>query len=141
MDYLHHSSIPATKSELELFHIPPTQTAIESYYEVEYRPTSTLDNAKNFDISIPASDDFTDLSKTMVYVKLSLKTSDGGNIDATKVNICDGFATSLFEQIDFYLGSVNIGQSNNLYPYQAHIEDLLFGVPTKIDIGAGWGYC
>ncbi|XP_053214125.1 uncharacterized protein LOC128397421 [Panonychus citri] len=138
MDYLHHLSVPATKSELELFHVPPTQTAIESYYEVEYRPSATLDNAKNIDISIPASDDFTDLSETMIYVKLSLKTTTDTDVDITKVNICDGFAAALFEQIDFYLGSVNIGQSNNLYPYQAYIEDLLFGVPSKIDVSSGW---
>ena len=138
MDYLHHASIPATKSELELFHVPATQTAIESYYEVEYRPTSTLDNAKSFDINIPASDDFTDLCETMVYVKLNLQTSTGQEVDDSKVNICNGFANALFEQVDFYLGSVNIGQSNNLYPYQACIEDILYSPPSKLETAVGW---
>ena len=34
MEYLHASSTPALKSEMDLMSSPPTQTTIESSYEV-----------------------------------------------------------------------------------------------------------
>ena len=72
MEYLHPLSAPATKSELELFRVPPTQTAIESKYEVEYRPTSSLESTKTLEFIIPPSDDFTDLSTFKIYAQVKI---------------------------------------------------------------------
>ena len=136
MEYIHHSSIPATKSELELFNIPPTQTAIESSYEVQYRPTATLDSTRHYDFIIPPSDDFTDLSASMVYIRAKVLNSDmsdlAENSDITPVN---NFGNALFEQVGFYLAGVNINTSNSLHNFQSFFEDLLFGQPNPIDQG------
>ena len=131
MEYLHHSSAPATKSELELFSVPPTQTAIESSYEVHYRPTSTLDSSKSYDFLVPASDDFTDLSSTHVYLKASVAKSEGAEGKPIK-----HFGSALFDQVDLYIGNVCITPASNLYHYQSFFEDLLFRQPNPIDAGS-----
>ena len=133
MEYLHHSSHPATKSELELFNIPPTQTAIETYYEVQFRPTSTLDSTRNYDFIIPASDDFTDLSSTIIYLNGNVLNSDLSKLTETSITPVKNFGNALFEQVDFYLGNVSITPANNLYHYQSFLEDLIFRQPNPID--------
>ena len=135
MEYLHHSSIPATKSELEIFSIPPTQTAIESSYEVEFRPSATLDSSRSYDFNIPSSEDFTDMSGTMVYVKCKIECLKPEEDITGDLTVTDNFGNTLFDQIDIYLGATSITPSNKLYHYQAHIEDLLFLQECEIDQG------
>ena len=133
MEYLHPSSMPASKSELSLFTVPPTQVAIDTSYEVEYRPSASLDSSQVHEISIPASEDITDLSQSMLHCFIEVLDSTSKPITTDVVKSVDNFANSLFEQIDFFLGTVNTSPANNMYHYQAYIEDLLFRYPTKAD--------
>ena len=135
MEYLHHSSIPATKSELEIFNIPPTQTAIESSYEVDFRPSSTLDSSRTYDFQIPSSEDFTDMSGTMIYIKCRLKSERSDHSFEDNLTLTDNFASAIFDQVDLYLGTTNITPSNNLYHYQSYLEDLLFRPASEVDRG------
>lgn len=139
MDYLHNSSVPATKSELDIFVVPPTQTAIDGYYDVEYRPTTPLQSSKVLDINIPASEDMTDLSATYIYAVLTIKGRDKKDLtQADQVSIVPGFANALWEQVDFFVNGTNIAQASNLYHHQAYIEDLLYKPVHPTDIGAAW---
>uniref|UniRef100_A0A158P4S2 Uncharacterized protein n=1 Tax=Tetranychus urticae TaxID=32264 RepID=A0A158P4S2_TETUR len=136
MEYLHSSSVPVSKTELQIFHVPPTQTAIESSYEVEYRPTSSVESGKSFEIQVQASDDFTDLQATMLHVYVSVTTSDGKGLgDVNKIKPVKNFANALFEQVDLFLGTVNTSQAHNMYHYQAWFEDELFRHPNPADKG------
>ena len=136
MEYLHESSLPASKSELQVFSIPPTQTAIESSYEVEYRPNASLESSNFYEINVPASEDFTDLASTMLHIHATVKTKAGKSLtDASKIKAVTNFANSLFEQIDLSLGSVNTVQANNTYHYQSYFEDLFFRYPNSMDSG------
>lgn len=131
MDFLHQNSVPVSKSELEIFLIPLTQTAIESQYEVSYRPSASLEGSVSFEVNIPASDDFTDLQSTMVHMTCSVSKIT----ETSKVKPVDNLANSLFEQIDLYLRSVNTVQANNSYHFQAYIEDIFFRHPNSLDVG------
>lgn len=134
MDYLHALSVPATKSELDLFKVPATQTVIDTYYEVEYRPNASLDSSSTYTIEVPESDDFTDLAGSMVYVSFSIKKNGSVDIQATdKVKAVYGFAHALFDQFDIYLNNVNICQANSLHHYEAYLQDVLYGHPSKLD--------
>ena len=109
-----------SKSELEIFAIPPTQTAVESYYDTEYRPSASLESGNTIEIFISPSEDFTDLSATMVCMRLKVKPdTDTSKTSKTVKN----FQNGLFGQVDFFLGAVNVAPQNNLYHYQAFIED------------------
>lgn len=137
MEYLHASSLPVSKSEVQIFAIPPTQTAIESTYEVEYRPGASLDQANSYEIDIPASEDFTDLASTYVNLLVNVTTGDGKALEADKaVSTIENFGNALFNQIDMILGSINTMKANNTYHYQAYIEDRLFKHKNHTDIGS-----
>jgi hypothetical protein len=136
MEYLHHKSIPATKNELELFSVPATQTVIDYYYEVGYRPSASLESSSTFDFDIPASDDYTDLAETMIHIVGTIQKGNAALATTDDAHPCTGMANALFQQVEFYLNGVNISPSNNLYHYQAYLEDLLFRHPSEIDHGS-----
>ncbi|XP_053204361.1 uncharacterized protein LOC128388915 [Panonychus citri] len=126
----------SSKSELQIFSIPPTQTVIESSYEVEYRPNSSLDSSKCYEIVVPSSEDFTDMAASMLSLTIRVQTQNGSNIPETsKIMPVTNFGNSLFEQIDLFIGSVNTIQANNMYHYQSYIEDLLFRQHNPCDAG------
>ncbi|XP_015787152.1 uncharacterized protein F54H12.2-like [Tetranychus urticae] len=136
MEYLHVESAPSSKSELNIFSIPTTQVAIESRYEVEYRPSASLQSSQVHDIIVPPSEDLTDLSATMLHLKV-IVTDDTG--EATKhslqAEMAKNFGNALFEQIDLFLNGVNLSQASNMYHYQAFLEEILFRFPSQIDQG------
>ncbi|XP_053205603.1 uncharacterized protein F54H12.2-like [Panonychus citri] len=134
MEYLHAASVPSTKSELSLFSVPPTQVAIESSYEVEYNPSASLESSQYHEIYIPASDDFTDLSSTMIHLKVQIL--EEGKPTKKIFQTVPDFGHAIFEQIDFILNNVNTVKSSNMYHYQAYLENLLFKYPSNIDIGS-----
>lgn len=129
MEFIHTSSAPATISELDLFKVPPTQTVIENIYDVEYRPVGSLTKSSVYEFSVPASEHYTDLAATYLYAKMKI-TSDPAT---EKVMLVNNYAASLFEQLDVYLGNVNITPGNSLYHYQVCLEDLFFRYDSPVD--------
>lgn len=129
MEFLHASSTSATIAELDLFKVPPTQTVIESMYDVEYRPIGSLTKASVFEFVTPPSEHYTDLSATHLHIKFKL------NVDpaTAKITPTNNFAASLFEQLDVYLGTTNITPGNSLFHYQTYIDDLFFKHRSPID--------
>lgn len=92
-----------TSTELELFSVPSTQTAIDSYYEVEFRSSLTLGGSTTYDFNIPVLDDYTDLSETMIHVVGRVDKGGQALTASDTCSLCTGFASALFEQIQFYL--------------------------------------
>lgn len=128
MEFLHKSSSPATIAELDLFKLLPTQTVIESTYEVEYRPIGTLAKSSIFEFIIPGSEHYTDLSASYLYAKMKIEADEQFEMIPTS-----NYAASLFEQLDVYLGAVNITPGNSLYHYQSYIDDLFFKYRSPLD--------
>ena len=72
-------------SPLEVFDIPPTQTAIEKSYDVEYLPTSALQEGGVVEFYIPASnEDYVDLKNSKLYIKAKITNDVGGDLDNKK---------------------------------------------------------
>ncbi|XP_015784690.1 uncharacterized protein F54H12.2-like [Tetranychus urticae] len=128
MEFIHTSSSPATIAELDLFKIPPTQTVIESMYDVEYRPVGSLSKSTVFEFVVPGSEHYTDLAASYLYVQLKIDTDSTEKIIPT-----NNYAASIFEQLDVYLGNVNITPGNSLYHYQTFIDDVFFKHKSAID--------
>ena len=136
MSYIDYNSPPAIKSELLLFQNLPTQTAIESYYDVIYSSNNIVHKSQNLEFNIPASDDFTDISELWIYSELKVENQNKGAILATnKVYPAENFGNALFQQIDFIINGKNICPANNTYAYQAYFEDKLFKFKNPIDYG------
>ena len=69
MAFVHDSSCECAKSELDLFHVPPTQTAINSSQWVEHRPLTSLTDSAPVEFVITGSgEEYVDLSETYIQV-------------------------------------------------------------------------
>jgi len=134
MAFVHEQSCECTKSQLDLFSVPPTQTSMESGLWVEYHPiTSVTDGSPiEFDIS-GTGEEYIDLANSMLYVKAKITRPNGTDLAAAAntgpVNL---FLHSLFSQVDIQLNGTLITSSTNTYPYRAILETLLsYGEDAK----------
>ena len=67
MSFLHKQSYECSKSELDLFQVPPTQISFEAARIVDYHPIANIENGPiEFFIS-GSSDEYIDLSQTFLY--------------------------------------------------------------------------
>lgn len=116
-----------TKSELDIFATPPTQTSIESGSTLCFRPISTLSDTAPIEFLVSASgDEYIDLAHTTLHiiakVKPNEKTPEGSQPEIAVVN---NWLHSLFSQVDVYLNQKCISPPSNNYAYRAYIENLL----------------
>ena len=121
-------------SELSLFELPPTQTAVSDIYFHEIRPLSQLsgDGPIEFRISGQNSLDYLDLAGSQLYVKLKVKKGNGSKIVSTdKVGPVNLFLQALFSTTEVTLQNKAVITSN-YNPYRAMFETLLnFGQDAK----------
>ena len=134
--FIHKDSIACAKSELDLFLIPPTQTAIEKGYFIEFHPLSNIRDGKPLEFNISGNgedEDYMDLSSSYLHVKVKIIKSDGNNLlDNEPVAPVNLFIQALFSQVDVSLNERVISSSNNTYPIRAYIETLLnYGEDAK----------
>lgn len=127
MALLHDHSEECTKSELDLFTLPPTQTSIEKGQYVEYHPISNIADGGPIEFFVPgSSEEYIDPSHTQLYVKAKVIKGDGTDLeDADVVGPCNLLLQTLFSQVDVTLNERLISASTPTYPYRAMIETLL----------------
>ena len=134
MAFVHEQSCECTKSELDLFSVPPTQTSMEQGSWVEYHPMTTVTDGSpiEFDIS-GTGEDYIDFANTMLYVKAKVTQNNGDDLAAdAAVGPVNLFLHSLFSQVDISLNGTLITASTNTYPYRALLETLLsYGEDAK----------
>lgn len=134
MSFAHEMSCECTKSELDLFSVPPTQTSMEQGSWVEYHPVTTIMDGSpiEFDIS-GTGQDYIDFGNTMLYVKAKVTAPDGTDLGANDpIGPANLFLHSLFSQVDISLNGTLITASTNTYPYRAMMETLLsYGKDSK----------
>jgi len=129
MAFVNELSCECTKSELDLFALPPTQTSIQQANWVKYQPlTSILSNVPlEFDVT------GTDTTNVMLYVRARVTTIAGTDIaadsTAAPVNL---LLHSMFTQVDVSLNETLISSSTNTYSYRSMLETLLsYGEDAK----------
>ena len=127
MAFVHEQSCECTKSELDLFSVPPTQTSIESGCWAEYHPLSSIGNGAPIEFEVSGTgEEYLDFANSHLYIKAKITAPDGGNIaDDAEVGPVNNFLHSLFSQVDISLNGTLITSSTNTYPYRAYNEDLL----------------
>jgi len=81
--FVNKLSCECTKSELDLFALPPTQISIHQANWVEYQPlTSILGNAPlEFDVTA-TGEDYLDMTNVMLYVRARVTRNAGADIAA-----------------------------------------------------------
>ncbi|GFY41809.1 uncharacterized protein F54H12.2 [Trichonephila inaurata madagascariensis] len=122
------------KSEIELFHLPATQTAVERGQWVEFHPLSNVFDGGPVEFHISGSgEEYLDLSQTQLYLKAKIVKSDGSPIEkGAEISPVNLFLHSLFSQVDITLNERLVSNSSNTYPYRSYIETLLnHGIDSK----------
>jgi hypothetical protein len=134
MNFVHSRSQECTKSELDLFSVPPTQTSLEKGHWVEHQPVSSVADAGPITFTVPGTEDYVDLSKTILVVRAKVTKADGADLDADeKVGIVNNFLHSLFKQVDVFLKEKQVTQATSTYAYRAYLETLLNYGPAAKD--------
>ena len=130
MSYVHPYSKRCEKSEIDLFSIPPTQLSLEKGRWIDYRPLSSVQNDDSaITYLISGTDEYIDLSKTILIVEGKVTAADGetslsggGQANVAPVN---NFLHSLFRQVDVYLNGKQVTPAMGTYAYRSYIETLL----------------
>ena len=88
MAFVHDQSCECTKSELDLFSVPPTQTSMEQGSWVEYHPITSVSEGSPIEFDINASgEDYIDFANTMLYVRAKLTAVNGANLLKTPQSV------------------------------------------------------
>ena len=127
MAFVHPQSCECSKSELDIFLVPPTQTSIESGGWVEYNPISSIADGTAIEFSVGGSgQDYIDLANTQLYVRAQLMKNNNTPIDNTDhVAPTNLFLHSLFSEIDLKLNDTLVSSNNSTYAYRAYLESVL----------------
>src|SRR6218665_4033257 len=135
MAFVHPQSCECTKSELDLFVVPPTQTSIESGNYVEYNPIATISQGTPIKFSITgAGQDYLDLASSQLYVKAQIIKANNDAIDNNDhVGPINLFLHSLFSEVDITLNDTLVTSSNNTYSYRSY---NVLGNSSQL-----WGCC
>ena len=128
MALVHPKSCESVHTGLDLFSVPPTQTAVRDGQWVEYHPLATLaPNAPIEFIVSGATADYIDMNNSYLHVKAKVTKNDGSAPLAADVEFApvNYWMHSLFSQVDVLLNDTLVTPSENTYPYRAYIESTL----------------
>ena len=129
MSYVHPFSSRCEKSEIDLFHVPPTQQSLERGRWIDYAPLSSTENSDNpITFLVAGTDEYLDLSKTILTVTGKIVKPDGSKLSGgsqTDVAPVNNFLHSLFKQVDVYLNGKQVTPAMGTYAYRSYIETLL----------------
>ena len=133
MSFVHPNSVECTKSELDLFSVPSTQVSLERGKWVDHEPVSSVGDGGSITFLSPGTEDYVDLSKTILVVRAKVTKVNGDNLDADmKIGPVNNFLHSLFKQVDVFLKGKQVTQATGTYAYRSYLETLLnYGPSAK----------
>ena len=132
MSFVHPNSIECTKSELDLFSVPSTQVSLERGKWVDHEPVSSVGDGGSVTFLSPGTEDYVDLSMTILVVHAKVTKVNGDNVDADmKIGPVNNFHHSLFKQVVFLKGK-QVTQATGTYAHRSYLETLLnYGPSAK----------
>ena len=104
MNFVHSKSQECSKTKLDLFSVPATQTSLQKAHWVDHQPVSAVSDGGPITFLSSVAEDYVNLSKTILVVKTKVTKADWTNIaDDAKVGITNNFPHSLFKQVDVFV--------------------------------------
>ncbi len=152
MSYLiDHASQLASKSELDLFSLPPTQVVIDSSVWVPIYPKNAIDADSEgpYEFTLERDFEYLDLSTSWIHMQLSVTRNSGDAIEDLNVATGDppvirgmpkyeaapinNIGSSFFRALKVYFNSRLVYDSGPTYAYRCYIEDTLNYSPLMKD--------
>ena len=127
MSMIHEHSAECSLSPLEWFCIPPTQTAVEKTYGVDYQPLTSIRDGAPIEFYIPAStEEYLDLKNTRLHVTCRILKRTGAECAATDiVTPVNDLFNSLWSNVELFLNDRLISHSNNTHGYTSMVSHLI----------------
>ena len=82
MNLVPSKSQECTKSELDLFSVPPTQISLEKGHWVDHEPVSSVADGGPITFLSPGHEDYVDLARTILVVRVKVTKPYGTNLGA-----------------------------------------------------------
>lgn len=131
---IHDHSEECSLSPLEWFCLPPTQTAVEKTYTVDYQPLTAIRHNAPIEFYIPAStEEYLDLKNSQLHIKCKIVNRDGLPCDREQVvaPVNDLF-NSLWSNVELFFNDRLISHSNNTHGYTSIISHLIHDSEEKL---------
>ena len=130
MDYVHKDSNSCSKSEVDLFSVPPTQAVIDDSSLISVAPLNAVGSgtaATPIEFVIPASsENLIDLSSVSLALKIEITKANGDSVDAAvPVYPETNFLHTYFSQVEVCLNGKRVSSPSSSYPYKAYLETLI----------------
>ena len=84
MNFVHSGSQECTKSELDLFSVPPTQISLEKGHWIDHQPVASLADGGAITSLSPGTEDYVDLARTILVIRAKVTKADGTNLGANE---------------------------------------------------------
>ena len=132
---LRYISCPA--SQLDLLEPVGVQTQIEGYKDIEYLPTSIIQDGAPIIFEIGKDERYSDLSELVIKTVVEIQGPDGTFLEGKqftnateaesliKVGVINNLAHSLWEQIVLTINDEKVTDNSPYYAYKAILETLL----------------
>ncbi|CAB4000450.1 uncharacterized protein F54H12.2-like [Paramuricea clavata] len=127
LETMHKDSCMCSKSELDLFSVPPTQVVKEKGFWEDVDPITSISSSDTIEFLCAANSGvYTDLASSYLYVKAKITTAAGGKVGADfQVGPSNLWMHALFSQVEVFLNNKLVTPSNTAYSYRAYIETIL----------------
>ena len=123
---IHEDSEECCISNLELFDVPPTQTAVDKSYDVEFLPMSAIRESGVVEFYVPASsEDYIDLKNSKLYIKAKVVREDLTDIGARVVAPVNNLLQSMWSNVELLINDRLITHSNNVHGYVSMLSHLI----------------
>jgi len=149
-------SVPATRSELDLFSVPATQVAVEHSQWNEFQLKNSIANTEDasYEFQISANPQMLQLSKNYLLIEARIidkegnpikakvrNASDSADVDASYTGPIQALGKTFIKQVKVYLNGTECFDSGPHYAYRAFLEtELSFGWESKSTLLTAAGY-
>ena len=127
MSLNHKDSSISTLSNLDLFTLPHTQTAISKCQTVNFYPVSEISVESPLEFNVSGSGlEYISLRDTRLHIKCKIVNADNTPLaKGAQIGIVNLTLQSLWSQVDVFLNQRLVSSASNNYPYKAYMQTLI----------------
>ncbi len=116
-----------SKSELELFTIPPHNVSMERGDYAVHKPLAQISHSTPLEFHVQASpDEYIDLGRTKLQLTLRIAKRSGEALgQGARVTTANLLLHTLFSRVDCKLNGTLVTANVDTYPYKAYLETIL----------------